>query len=114
MSVFDKHAPLKTKRVRKETQPERYDEKIKTASKTRDMHHNARNWNQYKYWQNKTTNLIRSAKKNFFARSIAENKDNTYLWKHIKNLNGHLNEKDIPDEMILDGQPTTDILSILE
>ena len=31
-----------------------------------------------------------------------------------KNLNGHLNEKDIPDEMILDGQPTTDTLSILE
>ena len=52
--------------------------------------------------------------KDFFAHSIAENKDNTYLWKHIKNLNGHLNEKDIPDEMILDGQPTTDTLSILE
>ena len=114
ISVFDKHAPLKTKRVRKETQPEWYDEKIKTASKTRDMHHKARNWNQYKYWRNKTTDLIRPAKKNFFARSIAENKDNTYLWKHIKNLNGHLNEKDIPDEMILDGQPTTDTLSILE
>ena len=34
MSVFDKHAPLKTKHVRKETQPKWYDEKIKTASKT--------------------------------------------------------------------------------
>ena len=63
MSVFDKHAPLKTKRVRKETQPEWYDEKIKTASKTRDMHHKARNWNQYKYWRNKATDLIRSEKK---------------------------------------------------
>ena len=50
MSVFDKHAPMKTKRVRKETQPKWYDEKIKTASKTRDMHHKDRNWNQYKYW----------------------------------------------------------------
>ena len=31
MLVFDKHVPLKTKHVRKETQPEWYDEKIKNC-----------------------------------------------------------------------------------
>ena len=116
MSVFGKHAPFKTKRVRKETKPEWYDEKIKKKLLVKLVICITRPeiGISKKYWRNKTTDLIRSAKKNFLAHSIAENKDNTYLWKHIKNLNGHLNEKDIPDEMILDGHSTTDTLSTLE
>ena len=114
MTIFEKHAPMKTKRVKNENQPEWFNEHIKSASKTRDMYHKAKNWPQYKYWRNKTTDLIRSAKKDFFAQSIADNKDNAYLWKHIKSLNGQLHENKIPDEMIYDGQPTTDTLSILE
>ena len=64
VTVFDKHAPMKTKRVKKEIQPEWHDETTKAANKQRDMYHKARNWSQYKYWRNKTTNLIRSAKIN--------------------------------------------------
>ena len=79
---------MKTKRVKNENQPEWFNEHIKSASKTRDMYHKAKNWPQYKYWRNKTTDPIRSAKKDIFAQSIADNKDNAYLWKHIKSLNG--------------------------
>ena len=57
---------MKTKRVqKKETQLEWHNENIKAASKQRDLYHKARNWSQYKYWQNKTTNLISSDKKNY-------------------------------------------------
>ena len=68
MNVFDKHAPIKTKRVKRETQPEWHNEDIKHASKQRDMYHKSRNWSQYKYWRNKTTQLIRTAKKDFFCK----------------------------------------------
>ena len=47
MTVFDKHTPIKAKRVKKETQPEWHNDKINTASKERDMYHKSRT--QYKY-----------------------------------------------------------------
>ena len=68
MTVFDKHAPIKTKRVKKESQPDWYNEDIKFASKQRDMYHKSRNWPQYKHWRNKTIQLIRTSKKGFFCK----------------------------------------------
>ena len=69
MDVFDKHALIKTKRVKREFQPEWHDEDIKHATKQRDMYHQSRNWSQYKYWRNQTTQLIRTAKKDFFLQN---------------------------------------------
>ena len=66
MTVFDKHAPIKTKRVKLESQPDWYNEDIKFASKQRDMYHKSRNWPQYKHLRNKTIQLMRAAKKAFF------------------------------------------------
>ena len=68
MNVFDKQAPIKTKRVKREIQPEWHNEDIKHATKQRDMYHKYRNWSQYKYWRNKTTQLIRRTKKYFFCK----------------------------------------------
>ena len=68
MNVFDKHALIKTKRVKRETQSEWHNEDIKHATKQRDMYHKSRIWSQYKYWQNKTTQLIGTAKKDLFAK----------------------------------------------
>ena len=109
MTIFDKHAPVKSKRVKKEIQPEWLNENIKHATKQRD-----KNWTEYKYWRNKSTNLIRSAKKEFFSRSIAENKDNAYLWKHIKNLKEPQTSNKLPDELHLDGQVYNNIENVAE
>ena len=68
-------------------------EDIKNATKQRDQHHKPKNWTEYKYWRNKGTNLIRSAKKEFSSRPRAENKDNAFLWKHIENLYYILNKE---------------------
>ena len=70
MTIFGKHAPVKSKIL---------NDDIKHATKQRDKHHKSKNWTEYKYWRNKGTNIIRSARKGFFSRSIAENKDNAYL-----------------------------------
>ena len=39
MQVFNKHAPVKSKRVKRETQPDWYNDEIKNATKNRDESH---------------------------------------------------------------------------
>ena len=68
VDVLNKHAPVKSKRVKHETQPEWLNEEIRLASKTRDAYHKHKNWDQYKIWRNKTTALIRKAKKELFSK----------------------------------------------
>ena len=80
--VLDKHAPVKSKRIKHETQPEWLNDDIKHAAKTRDTYH--KNWHQYKTWRNRTNSLIRKAKSELLAKSIAENKNNSFLWKVIE------------------------------
>ena len=50
MEVLNRHAPLKNKRVKRETQPEWLNDCIKSASKKRDYYHKHIDWKQYKYW----------------------------------------------------------------
>ena len=56
----------------------------------------------YKYWRNRTTALICASNSDFFAKYIADNKNNSYLWKLIKNINGSSADNKIPDEIIVD------------
>ena len=78
-NILEKHAPVKTKRIKRKTQPELLKDDIKSAAKIRETYHNHQNWRQYKFWRNKTTSSIRKAKSELFAKSIAENKINTFL-----------------------------------
>ena len=41
------------------------------------------------------------------SQAISENKDNTYIWKYIKNINGKDKENKIPDQILIDGKPST-------
>ena len=52
------------------------------------------------------TSQIRKSKREFFYRAISENKDNAYIWKHIKNINDKDKENKIPKQIVLDGIPT--------
>ena len=68
MAVFDKHAPIRQKRVKRETQPEWVNDEIKTAMKQRNKYHGLKDWRQYKYWRNRITALIRKSKKEFLFK----------------------------------------------
>ena len=94
--ILDKLAPVKSKRIKHETQPEWIKDDIKSAARQRDIYHKQNNWHQYKIWRNKTNTLIRKAKSNLFSKSIAENKDNSFLWKHVKALKEQSNEGSLP------------------
>ena len=102
MKIFNNNAPLKSKRVKHETQPEWHSDEIKLARKNRDSSHRAKNWKEYKFWRNKTTSLIRSAKKGFFAKSVNENKNCSYLWIHVKNLKNKSDDRGLPKEIVID------------
>ena len=75
--------------------------KLNLLGKNRDAFHKAKNWKEYKAWRNKTTSLIRSAKKVFFARSVDENKNCSYLWKHVRNLNNQSDDRGLPQEIVI-------------
>ena len=99
MKIFNNHAALKSKRVKHETQPEWHSGEIKLARKKRDSYNRAKNWKEYKFWKkNKTSSLIQSAEKGFFAKSVDENKNCSYLWKHVKNLKNKSDDSGLPKE----------------
>ena len=102
MAVFDKHAPIRQKQVKREKQPEWINDEIKTAIKQRNKYHGLKDWRQYKYWRNRITALIRKSKKNFFSRSINEHKDNTFLWRHVKSLSGQNDDRKVPDQIVIE------------
>ena len=114
LKVVNKNAPLKNKRVKKETQPEWFNDDIKAAIRQRDSNHKLKHWNQYKHWRNKTNSLIQTTKRDFFSKSVAENKDCFYLWKHIKNLDTKSNASKLPDELIINGEKSNDPTVIIE
>ena len=101
-SVLDKHAPNKTKRVKRQTQPEWFNNDIKEASKKRDIYHKQKNWKQYKYWRNKTNSLIKDSKKKVFSDAIQEQKASNVLWKHVKQIGNAPESSGIPEELIVD------------
>ena len=88
--------------MKHETQPEWINDEIKTAIKTRDTYHKLKDWKQYKFWRNTTAAFIRTSERDFFAKSIAGDKDTSFLWKHVWNISEKNNEKRIPQEIIID------------
>ena len=65
MDIFDKHAPIKSKRVKHKMQHKWINDGIKMAIKNCDAYHKLKDWKQYTFWRNKTTALIKTSKKNF-------------------------------------------------
>ena len=75
LSLLDKHAPLKKKRMNQE---------ILNSIKTRDKFHNEREMNNNKIWRNKVKSLIFKSKQDFFNDVINRKK----LWAGMHELTG--------------------------
>ena len=84
LTVLNKHAPTKEKRVKRAKKSAWLAEEITTAQKNRDYYHKKQDRRNFKLWCNKTKSLIRIAKKAFFENAVNENRDNSFLWKHAK------------------------------
>ena len=75
LSVLNKHAPIKEKRVKRAKKSAWLTEEITAAQKNRDYYHKKQDWENFKLWRNKTKSLIRTAKKAFFENAINENNE---------------------------------------
>jgi hypothetical protein len=85
--ILEKHMPVVTKRVKRHRQPSWWNPLISEAITMRDFYKRIRATFEYKQWRNKVSNLIKSAKKNFYVHLIEENKNNPKIvWKHMKEL----------------------------
>ena len=69
LSEINKHAPLKTKRIRYAHQPEWLTDEIKYAQKKRNHFHKSGDWVNFRYWRNKCKTLIEKSKLNYLAVS---------------------------------------------
>ena len=107
---LDRHAPLKTRRVKSKRMPEWFTPDIRDARKLRDHYKRSKNWSKFKEYRNKTRNLIRAAKRAHFSESIASQKDVRKIWKHFQSLNNKANsaQNTLPDEILINDQTYTD------
>ena len=84
-NIVDKHMPIVRKKVRRDSQPNWINDKIRSAIQTRDFHKKKNNFTEYKSWRNKVVQLIKCAKKKFYIEAIETNKKHPkILWKHLK------------------------------
>ena len=114
MSVLNKHAPIKEKRVPRTNKYTWLNEEITTAQKNRAFYHKKQDWEHFKLWRNKTKSLIRTAKKAFFENAINENRDNSFLWKHVKDINGKSRVNKLPSALQIDQGPINNHEEIID
>lgn len=75
LEVVDRNVPIRQHRVKHKNQPRWLTSEIIDAIKIRDRHKALGNENDYKYWRNKVTHLIRKSKKEKYETFINENKN---------------------------------------
>ena len=106
---LNKHAPIKTKRVKTKRLPDWFTPEIRINQNLRDNCKHNKQWADYRKYRNKTRHLIRTAKRKYFSESISKSKDSKYIWAHLRALNGDAKSsgKNLPDEIIINDQRIT-------
>jgi hypothetical protein len=85
-SVLNKHAPLKTKRVKSQTLPRWLTPEIIAAMKERDNCKKAGRHAEYKTLRNKISMLVKQAKKKNFDKMIKNGNDTASVWRAINSV----------------------------
>jgi hypothetical protein len=86
MLVYNKHAPLYTKRVKHYKKPEWLDEELQEAIRTRDYLKKKGYEIDYKAQRNRVTAMKRAKMKTFFNKMVECNKNTKQIWKAINQL----------------------------
>ena len=68
--------------------------------KQRDKFHSRKDWNQYKYWRNKLTALLRISKGNFFFSRFHDQLKKTRITPFCGDI--LKDDRKIPDEILID------------
>jgi hypothetical protein len=94
--IIDKHAPLKTKRVKNKTYPKWLTQEIIDTMRERDECKKAKRYDEYKQLRNKVSALVKSSKKQYFEDMIKNNNDTSSLWRAMNTISGKKQKRIIP------------------
>ena len=112
--VLNQWAPLRTRMVKNDIQPEWLKENIITKIKERDNAKKNGDHNLYKSLRNKVTGLIKQAKSSFYIEAITKAKgNNRILWKTLKSVTGS-KPKETVSAIKINGKLSTDHKVIAE
>ena len=108
--VLNTHLPIKTRRVKRQFQPEWFSNSISDAIKQRNClhalavrHNTDIHWREYRSARNRVVHLIRQSKRDFFQESIKSNLDNPrHLWRIIRNI-APANYSKLPSHLTVNG-----------
>ncbi|PFX28620.1 hypothetical protein AWC38_SpisGene6667 [Stylophora pistillata] len=121
--ILDKHAPAKTKRIKRISQPKWFTGDLNDEIKKRDCllrkARNSRNpgdWMLFREAKNRVTKFIRNTKKAFFKSQVEENRNcPKKLWSLIRDLTRDSQGKDCHvRELDEDGEIVTEDIHIAE
>ena len=112
LSEINKHAPLKTKRIKYAHQPKQLIDEIKDAQKKRNHFHKSGDWVNFRYWRNKCKTLIENSKLNYFQKIVEENKEPKEIWKLFKDLNPK-KQNNFPPSMKFENETCSDFKDII-
>ena len=115
IQVLDKHAPLKTKRVRKKGSVPWTNKDIKSKLFERDFlkrkaikTNEASDWNRYKSSRNTCNIALRHAKREYYATKFLNHKNNPkHAWKTINDILGRSHNQNTIHEIKLSGKSIT-------
>lgn len=109
LKQLDRHAPIKTRRVKTKRLPDWFTQDIAHARKLRDVQKRNHNWVEYKKYRNITKDLIRKAKTKHFTESVTNAKDTKLIWQQIRcaQSNSTKSTNALPDELNIDNERIT-------
>ena len=108
------NAPLKSKRIKSQTLPGWFTEEIRSAIRTRDTLKRANNIDHYKRQRNYVIHIIRKSKRQFYNKSVMENKSTKFLWNTLNSLTKSQTFLTIPNRIKNGDEYIDDTNTILE
>ena len=105
--ALNKHAKLKTKRVKSQFKPSWMTQEIKEARYKRDYFHKKKDNENFKYWRNQVTALIKSAKEQYYKAAIDDHQNSKDIWRYIKEV-GKTSNHQTPNTLTVNGESADD------
>ncbi|MCG8110902.1 MAG: reverse transcriptase family protein, partial [Candidatus Thiodiazotropha taylori] len=106
LNKLNKHAPIKTKRVKTKCLPEWFTSDISAMQKQRDKYKRLKQWDDYRKSRNTVRRLIRQAKRDHFSNKVDTCKSSADLWKHMRAINkGDISStNNLPAELVINNK----------
>ena len=112
--AIDKHAPLRTKRVKHSDLPPWITEDLVFTMNLRDTYKKNKDGKNYKITKNQVSGMVDKAKEAYFEKLIQDQKDTATLWRAINTLTNKSKKKTSTSTSVSPGEFNQHFLSVSE